>query len=149
MTDTPLASSAPILVIGAGQAGFAAANKLRELGHSGPITLIGDELELPYQRPPLSKGYLLGELSRERLFLRPAEFFASRDLTVLRGQKVEEIRRDARQVMLSDGTTLPYARLLLATGARPRRLPASMGGDMRNVLTVRSLADANAMAKAF
>lgn len=147
--DTPLAPSEPVVVIGAGQAGFAAANKLRDLGHSGPITLVGDEPELPYQRPPLSKAYLLGELSRERLFLRPAEFFATRDLTVLKGQQVEEIRRDAQQVMLADGSTLPYARLLLATGARPRRLPTSIGGALRNVLTVRTLADANAMAKAF
>lgn len=144
-----LAPSAPIVVIGAGQAGFAAANKLRDLGHAGPITLVGDEPELPYQRPPLSKGYLLGDLSRERLFLRPADYYVTRDLTVIRGQAAQEIRTGAGQVILQDGTGLRYERLLIATGARPRLLPQAMGGDLEGVLTVRSLADADAMGRAF
>lgn len=140
-----LETTAPIVVIGAGQAGLAAASKLRDLGHAGPITLVGDEPELPYQRPPLSKAYLLGEMARERLFLRPPAFYAERDLTLLIGRNATEIRRDVRQVMLSDGSALPYQRLLLATGARPRLLP---GPNLDGVLVMRSLADADRLAQA-
>ncbi|KRW97648.1 pyridine nucleotide-disulfide oxidoreductase [Paracoccus sp. MKU1] len=140
-----LETTAPIVVIGAGQAGLAAASKLRDLGHAGPLTLVGDEPEPPYQRPPLSKAYLLGEMARERLFLRPSAFYAERDLTLLTGRNATEIRRDERQVMLSDGSALPYQHLLLATGARPRLLP---GPDLQGVLVMRSLADADRLAEA-
>ncbi|ATQ56398.1 NAD(P)/FAD-dependent oxidoreductase [Paracoccus yeei] len=140
-----LETTASIVVIGAGQAGLAAASKLRDLGHAGPITLVGDEPELPYQRPPLSKAYLLGEMARKRLFLRPPVFYAERDLTLLIGRNATEIRRDVRQVMLSDGSALPYQRLLLAIGARPRLLP---GPSLDGVLVMRSLADADRLAQA-
>lgn len=118
-----LETTAPIVVIGAGQAGLAAASKLRDLGHAGPIALVGDEPELPYQRPPLSKAYLLGEMARERLFLRPPAFYAERELTLLTGRNATEIRRDARQVMrsLADADRLaqavrPGLRLLVIGG---------------------------------
>lgn len=133
-----------VVIIGAGQAGFSAASKLRDLGHGGPITLIGDESAPPYQRPPLSKAYLLGEMARERLFLRPPAFYAERDITLLTGCTATEIRREARQVVLSDGNALPYRRLLLATGARPRLLP---GADLDGVLVMRSLTDADRLAQ--
>lgn len=138
MTDTP----GPMVIVGAGQAGFAAAEKLRDLGYAGPITLIGAEPERPYQRPPLSKAYLLGEMTRDRLYFRPVEHFARRDVDLRLGQPVQAILPD--EVLLRDGTRLPRGRLLLATGARPRRLPADIGGDLRGVLTMRDLSDADA-----
>lgn len=139
-----LERGAPVVIIGAGQAGFSAASKLRELGHDGPITLVGDEAEAPYQRPPLSKAYLLGDLGRERLFLRPPGFYAERGLTLRLGMGVAEIRREAQQVVLIDGTVLPYARLLLATGARARRIEAQ---GLDRVLTMRNLADADRLSQ--
>lgn len=144
-----LSSDGPVVVIGAGQAGFAAANRLRDLGHEGPITLVGAEAEAPYQRPPLSKAYLLGDLSRDRLFLRPVDYYEKRDLTLCLGRQATRILRDEGQVMLSDGSRLSYQRLLLATGARPRRLSSAIGGDLDGVLVMRTLADADAMADAF
>ena len=144
----PDAPHGPMVIIGAGQAGFAAAEKLRDLGHTGPVTLIGAEPIPPYQRPPLSKAYLLGDMARERLFLRPADHYARRQIDLRLGQGVQAIRTEARQVVLTDGSALPYDRLLLATGATPRRLPAAMGGDLTGVLTMRDLADADAFAEA-
>ena len=149
MSDHQLAQGAPIVVIGAGQAGFAAANKLRDLGHTGPITLVGDEPVPPYQRPPLSKAYLLGEMTRERLFLRPPGYYADRDLTLRLECVATEIRLPEQKVLLSDGSTLPYERLLLATGARPRALPVSVTQGFSGLLAVRNLADADALGKAF
>lgn len=138
MTDT----HGPMVIIGAGQAGFAAAEKLRDLGYAGPITLIGAEPEPPYQRPPLSKAYLLGEMARDRLFFRPAEHFLRRDVGLCLGQQVQAILPD--EVLLNDGTRLPWGKLLLATGARPRRLGVDIGGDLRGILTMRDLSDADA-----
>ena len=135
-------------MIGAGQAGSALAAKLRNLGHDGPLTLIGTETDPPYQRPPLSKAYLLGEMPRERLWLRPPSFYAEQGIALRTGVTATAIDRAARRVSLSDGTTLDYDRLALTTGARPRRLPAAVGGDLGGVFTVRTLADVDAMAPA-
>jgi 3-phenylpropionate/trans-cinnamate dioxygenase ferredoxin reductase subunit len=134
-----------IVVIGAGQAGSALAAKLRSLGHDGPLTLVGAETDPPYQRPPLSKAYLLGEMPRERLWLRPPSFYAEQGIDLRTGVAATAIDRVARRVSLSDGITLDYDRLALTTGARPRRLPAAVGGDLEGVFTVRTLADVNAM----
>lgn len=144
----PKPTPGPIVIIGAGQAGFSAADKLRDLGHAGPITLIGAEAQPPYQRPPLSKAYLLGALGRERLFLRPAEHFARREIDLRLGVRATAIRPGARAVVLSDGTSVPYDRLLLATGAMPRRLPEGIGGTLAGVMTMRNLADADGFAAA-
>jgi 3-phenylpropionate/trans-cinnamate dioxygenase ferredoxin reductase component len=119
-----------VVVIGAGQAGAALAAKLRALGHAGRITLLGAEPAPPYQRPPLSKGYLMGEMGMERLFLRPAEFYAQHDITLRTGATVTAIDRAARRVMV-EGESLPYDHLVLTTGATPRRLPAAMGAIWR------------------
>jgi 3-phenylpropionate/trans-cinnamate dioxygenase ferredoxin reductase subunit len=135
-----------IVVVGAGQAGFSACSKLRELGHLGPITLIGNEAHPPYQRPPLSKGYLLGETSEERLYLRPLSFYEQRSIDLRLSTNVEFIDRAARRVRLSGGSDESYDRLLLTTGARPRTLPAEVGGNLAGVHYVRNLADINAMA---
>jgi 3-phenylpropionate/trans-cinnamate dioxygenase ferredoxin reductase subunit len=137
-----------IVIIGAGQAGAALAAKLRALGHPGAITVIGDETAPPYQRPPLSKKYLLGEMPLERLFLRPESFYAEQDITLRLGERVLSVDPAAHQVVTSAGT-LDYAQLVLATGAAPRRLPAAIGGALPGVHVVRNLADIDAMADEF
>lgn len=137
-----------IVVVGAGQAGAACVAKLRGLGYEGAITMVGDEPVFPYQRPPLSKKYLLGELTLERLYLRPASFYQDNQISVHTGQRVQAIDRHAKSVQLTN-ETLTYDHLVLATGSAPRRLPAAIGGDLRGVFTVRDLADADAMAPYF
>jgi len=137
-----------IVVIGAGQAGAALVAKLRALGYQGPLTLIGAEGVPPYQRPPLSKKYLLGELPVERLFLRPEAFYAEHDITLWLGKPVSGIDTQARQIRLGD-TLLPYDQLALTTGAAPRLLPRAVGGRLDGVHCVRTLADIDAMAPEF
>ena len=139
---------ADVVVIGAGQAGAALAAKLRALGHDGAITLLGDEPAPPYQRPPLSKGYLMGEMGADRLFLRPAEFYAQHAITLRTGTRATAIDRAARRVLLGS-EALPYDHLVLTTGATPRRLPAAIGGDLAGVHVLRTLADVDAMRDAF
>lgn len=146
MNDHPVGRAARIVVIGAGQAGFSACAKLRDLGHEGPITLVGEEAHPPYQRPPLSKGYLLGETTEERLYLRPMTFYEERNIDLRLSAEAKAINRSSREVELADGSKLPYDRLVLATGSRPRLLPAAVGGDLDGVHYVRNLADINAMA---
>ena len=132
-----------VVAIGAGQAGAALAARLRSGGHDGPITLIGEEPVLPYQRPPLSKGYLLGEMGADRLTLRSADFYAEHDIALRLGAPVSAIDPKARTVTL--GTeTIRYDELVLTTGSVPRRLPAAIGGDLAGVYTVRTIADVDA-----
>ena len=137
-----------IVVIGAGQAGVALAAKLRSAGHEGAITVIGEEAAPPYQRPPLSKAYLMGEMAEERLYLRSAEFYESQEITLRLGQKVSAIDAVAKTVTVGDDTLL-YDYLALTTGSIPRTLPAAIGGDLGGVYTVRSLADVDAMRPEF
>ncbi len=137
-----------VVIVGAGQAGAALAAKLRSLGHQGPITLIGEEPAPPYQRPPLSKAYLLGEMEEERLWLRSAEFYADNAIALQLGQPVTGIDRAAQTVTVG-GAAIPYDHLALTTGSTPRRLPAAIGGDLAGVFTVRSLADVDAMRAEF
>ena len=137
-----------VVIVGAGQAGAALAAKLRSLGHKGPITLIGEEPAPPYQRPPLSKAYLLGEMEEERLWLRSAEFYADNAIALQLGQPVTGIDRAAQTVTVG-GAAIPYDHLALTTGSTPRRLPAAIGGDLAGVFTVRSLADVDAMRAEF
>lgn len=137
-----------IVIIGAGQAGAALAAKLRALGHGGPITMIGEETAPPYQRPPLSKAYLLGDMELERLYLRAPSFWADQNITLKLGAPVTSIDRTARTVRVG-GETIPYDHLALTTGSQPRRLPAAIGGALKGVYTVRSLADVDAMAPEF
>ncbi|MFZ5749731.1 MAG: NAD(P)/FAD-dependent oxidoreductase [Pseudomonadota bacterium] len=139
---------AGIVIIGAGQAGAALAARLRALGYDGAVTLLGAEPVAPYQRPPLSKGYLLGEMGLDRLMLRGPEFWEDQRIALYTGQAVTAIDPAARTVQ-AGGETLGYDQLALTTGARPRRLPAAIGGDLAGVFTVRTLADVDAMAGEF
>ena len=132
-----------VVAIGAGQAGAALAARLRSGGHAGSITLIGEEPILPYQRPPLSKGYLLGEMGADRLTLRSADFYAEHDIALRLGAPVSAIDPKARTVTLRT-ETIRYDDLVLTTGSVPRRLPAAIGGDLAGVYTVRTVADVDA-----
>ena len=134
-----------VIVIGAGQAGSSCVAKLRNGGFEGEITLIGAEPALPYQRPPLSKAYLLGDMPLERMFLRPDSFYADNNITVRTGEDVTAIDTTAQTVTVG-GDTLNYTDLVLTTGSFPRRLPAAIGGDLEGVFTVRDLADVDQMA---
>jgi 3-phenylpropionate/trans-cinnamate dioxygenase ferredoxin reductase subunit len=139
---------AGIVVAGAGQAGASLVAKLRAMGHTGPVTLIGDEPVPPYQRPPLSKAYLTGEMELDRLFLRPAAFYAEHGITLVTGTRVTAID-PAAQTVTAGGTTIAYDQLALTLGATPRRLPAPVGGDLGGVHTLRRLADVDAMRHEF
>ena len=138
-----------VVVIGAGQAGASCVAKLRSAGFEGEITLIGAETVPPYQRPPLSKAYLMGEMAEERLYLRPEAFYADNNITLRLGTWVSAVNALEKTIHLADGGTLFYDELVLTTGAFPRKLPASIGGELDGVFTVRDLADADAMAPAF
>lgn len=135
-----------IVVIGAGQAGSALCAKLRDLGHDGPLTLIGDEPVPPYQRPPLSKKYMLGDFALERMFLRPEQFYTERSIALRLGELATAIDPDTKTITLSSGDRLGFNMLALTTGAPPLRLPARIGGDLPGVYTMRTLADADALA---
>ena len=137
-----------IIVIGAGQAGASLAAKLRALGYDGALTLIGEEPAPPYQRPPLSKAYLMGEMEAERLWLRAPEFYSDHAITLKLGRRVTAIAPKAHKVTLGE-EILSYDALALTTGSQPRRLPASVGGNLEGVYTVRSLADVDAMRAEF
>ncbi|WP_299616911.1 NAD(P)/FAD-dependent oxidoreductase [Pelagibius sp.] len=138
-----------IVIVGAGQAGASLAAKLRALGHDGSITLIGSEHAPPYQRPPLSKKYLMGELDAERLYLRPETFYGEQGIELRGGVTVTAIDRSAKAVALDNGENLAYDQLALTTGSDPIRLPGEIGGTLAGVYTLRSLADADAMAAEF
>ena len=137
-----------IVIVGAGQTGASLAAKLRALGYKDSITMIGEEPVPPYQRPPLSKGYLLGEMTLERLYLRGPSFWEDQKITLQTGSRVTAIDRTAKSVR-AGGKSTPYDQLALATGSRPRRLPAEIGGDLTGVYTVRTLADVDKMAPEF
>lgn len=137
-----------VIVIGAGQAGSSCVVKLRNLGFDGRITLIGEEPSPPYQRPPLSKAYLLGEMELERLYLRPEAFYAEQNIDLMLGARVDAVDTTAKTVT-AGGRTLSYDDLVFATGSTPRRLPAAIGGDLGGVYTVRELLDVDTMAPEF
>jgi 3-phenylpropionate/trans-cinnamate dioxygenase ferredoxin reductase subunit len=137
-----------VIIIGAGQGGGEAAQRLRTEGFAGEITLIGEERAPPYQRPPLSKTYLSGELDFTRLLLRPAEMYAKEQIALLTGVRAVWIDRANRRVRLEGGRELSYDALVLATGARPRKLPLS-GADLAGVFSVRTVADIDAMRAEF
>src|SRR4051812_45637919 len=133
-----------ILIVGAGHAGAQAAIALRQRKFEGTIALLGDEPELPYERPPLSKDYLAGDKPFERIMIRPAAFWEERDITTLLGRKVVTVDAAAHQVTTADGGTIGYGSLIWATGGSPRKLSCT-GHSLRGVHSVRNRADVDRM----
>ncbi|UUN26772.1 NAD(P)/FAD-dependent oxidoreductase [Streptomyces sp. FIT100] len=130
------------VIVGGGLAGAKAAETLRAEGFTGRVILIGDERDHPYERPPLSKGYLNGKEERDSAFVHEPAWYARHDIELHLGQPVTAVDREARSVLLGDGTTVHYDRLLLATGAEPRRLDIP-GTDLAGVHHLRRLAHAD------
>lgn len=135
---------AGVVIVGSGQGGYQVAASLRDDGYQGPIVLVGKEPGLPYQRPPLSKGFLAGKTPTQELALRPESFYSDHGIALLSAQRVMHIDRAARRVALAGGRELPYEHLVLATGTRPRLLSVP-GAELDNVVPLRSLADAQAI----
>lgn len=140
--------NAPILILGAGQAGFQAASSLRAAGHTGSIALVGDEPHLPYSRPPLSKAYLTGKTDAKSLALRPESFYQDNNIDLYLGRRALAVDRARRQVSLDDGQTLSYDHLIFATGARNRDLPLAGVEQLAGVYGLRSLDDASRLRDA-
>jgi 3-phenylpropionate/trans-cinnamate dioxygenase ferredoxin reductase subunit len=141
-----VSGAARVLIIGASAAGTATAWALRDAGHQGPVTLVGAETELPYDRPPLSKDILTGAWQPKRAYLHDASEYTARSITMRLGTSATRLDPGSRTVQLSDGTTEPYDELVIATGVRARRLPLMDG--LRNVHYLRTLADALALRTA-
>ncbi len=135
-----------IVVIGAGQAGLQIAESLRAEGFEGGVTLLGNEPLPPYQRPPLSKAWLQGETTEDRLILRGAPALEAKRINLRLGSAVAEIDRAAKTVRLADGSSLAWTGLALATGARARR-PALPGAELEGVCVLRDIADAREIAR--
>ncbi|MEM5583756.1 FAD-dependent oxidoreductase [Roseibium sp. AS2] len=129
-----------IVIIGAGQAGAQVAHSLRQGGFEGPLRLIGDEPHPPYQRPPLSKKFLAGEIGAEGLWLRPPAFYTTQNIDLIPDTRVAAIDRDAKRLKLESGDTLSYGKLVLATGTHARLVKFD-GADKDGVVTLRSIAD--------
>ncbi len=135
-----------VVIIGAGHAGFQCAAALRQQAFEGDVTLIGDEVHLPYQRPPLSKGYLLGKVRKDDLAFRAADFFDTHRIRRVTGS-VEAIDRTAQRVHLRSGEAVGYDHLVLATGSRPRSLPVR-GAGLDRIFALQTLDDADRLRDA-
>ena len=135
------------VIAGAGLAGAKAAEALRTEGFEGRIVLVGDEPELPYERPPLSKEYLTGKAARESVYVHPASWYGEHDVDLRLGTAAAAIDRSSHEVVLGDGRRVGYSKLLLATGSTPRRLPVP-GGGLDNVFYLRRLADSDGIKEA-
>ena len=133
-----------VVVVGSGQAGVQTAFSLRDEGFAGSITVVGDEAATPYQRPPLSKGYLLGKLDEDGVLLKARNLYEEYRLDMRLGIRVQSIDRAGRMLILQGGATLAYDHLVLATGARQRLLDAP-GANLPGVLTLRTIEDARAL----
>ncbi len=137
-----------IVIVGASLAGARAAQTLREEGFGGPVTLIGEEDETPYERPPLSKDYLMGKHGREKLYVQPREWYGEHDVDLRLGTRVTDLDPAAHEIVLSGGQRIGYSRLLLATGSSPRRLSVP-GADLGGVLYLRYVGDSDRIKAAF
>ena len=135
----------PLVVVGAGAAGVELAFAARRLGWAAPVTILGNESPLPYHRPPLSKAFLAGEADPAGNELRPQSAYDDAGITLLRGRPVARIDRAARSLATEDGETIPYARLALCTGGRPRMLSVPGASECGNVRYLRTHADAEAI----
>ncbi len=139
--------AADVVIVGAGQAGFQVAASLAQAGHQGAITLLGAEPHPPYERPPLSKAFLLGDLAEDRLFFRAPAFYAEKGIALRTGTAVADIDRRAHRLRLADGSVLAYDQLVLATGAGPRRLEVP-GVTRAGIHYLRDLADSRSLGAA-
>lgn len=140
-------SNRGIVIVGGGLAGGKAAQTLREEGYQGPLTILSAEAEPPYERPPLSKDYLQGSSPREKLLVRPAGWYAEQHVDLRLGMPASAIDRAGREVVLADGARIPYDRLLLATGSRPRRLDVP-GTLLDGVHYLRTVGDSDSLRAA-
>jgi len=137
--------SAQLIIVGAGQAAAQAIQTLVQKSYAGRVTVIGEEPHPPYQRPPLSKKYLSGDLERKRLYIRPIDFYAQNGIDLVLGARAEQIDRAGRRVILGDGRGLGYDELLLATGSRVRIMDVP-GADLDGIHYLRRIDDADAIA---
>lgn len=137
-----------IVIVGAGQAAGQAVASLRAGGYQGSITMIGDEPYAPYQRPPLSKKFLAGEITFDRLYIKPVEFYEQAGVQLELNSRVALINRQAHEVTTTDGRTFPYSKLLIATGSRVREINVP-GFDLEGIHYLRNIADVNAIQSHF
>ncbi|RED13340.1 NAD(P)/FAD-dependent oxidoreductase [Parasphingopyxis lamellibrachiae] len=135
---------ANVLIVGAGHGGAQAAIALRQMKFTGSIAIAGDELEYPYERPPLSKEYFAGDKPFERIMIRPEKFWAEREISILLGRRVVEVDATAHCVNFENGGKFGYGTLIWATGGAPRKLTCP-GHDLTGIHAVRTRADCDAM----
>ena len=131
---------AGMVIIGAGHAAGQAAASLRQEKYTGPITIIGDEAHVPYQRPPLSKAYLSGSQEVDRVYLRAEKFYQDKDITLKLSTRVTGIDRNTKTVALDNDETIDYDKLLISTGSRPRKLTIP-GSDLEGIHYLRTIDD--------
>ena len=142
-----MTSDAGVVIVGASLAGANAATALREGGYTGPITMVGEEIHLPYERPPLSKGFLQGKVDQQSLFVHPSDWYESNNVRLVLGTSALRVDPTAHTVDLSNGEQLTYRHLLLATGSTQRRLPVA-GAELRGIHYLRRIADSKALKSA-
>lgn len=152
MDETPQHDAGPTtgrttVIVGGGLAGATVARTLREEGYDGRVVLVGAERHLPYERPPLSKGLLLGTAERDSVLVEPAAWYEEHHVDLRTGTRVTAIDRAAHEVVLDDGERIAWSTLVLATGSTPRRLDVP-GADLEGVLSLRTLDDADALLAA-
>ena len=138
-----------MVIVGGGQAGYSVAAKLRDMGFEGSIEIICREETIPYQRPPLSKKFLMGEIPKTRLFIRPENFYREKNINLRLGVTVTKIDRNASEVLCSDGSRLFYKKLFLVTGSKPNIFPEKFGGKFKGAYYIRSLVDIDAVVHEF
>ena len=137
-----------MVVIGAGQAASQLVASLRAEGYQPPITVIGDEAFPPYQRPPLSKKFLSGEMAEDRLYIKPPEFYAQANAALMLNVRATAVDLTAKTVTLADGAVLPYETLAFTTGSRVRKLTVP-GADLPGIFYLRGIADVKAIQPHF
>ena len=132
------------IIVGASLAGAKAAATLRQEGFDGRVVLVGTEDERPYERPPLSKDYLRGEVGREKVYVHDQAFYAEQEIELMLGRTAMSLNTSSKELVMEDGERLRYERLLITTGAEPRRLSIP-GADLDGVLYLRSVQDSDAL----
>ncbi len=140
---------ADIIAIGGGQASFSFISKLRSLGYQKPIILICGENHIPYQRPPLSKKFLIGELKKDRLFFKPQSFYDEQNIEIIKGQNVKKIDRQQNKITLNNEKVLKYKTLFLGLGSRSRLLPKNLSNGIPKLYYIREIGDISLITKEF